>query len=189
MNLSSVLSSRWLRVLLGLGAMTLLVVIAATSLARLVGGAVNDEPDNGAPVSVVPGIAVEVTIPPGASARQIGVILTQAGVISSAGQFEISVRDQEVANQLRAGVYQLETAMTINEVLPILLLGPIADSYRVTIREGLRVNEIIDVLAEASGRQAGEFEDALLEREVSTELRVMPEGKATLADWEGLLFP
>lgn len=189
MNFSPVLSSRWLRVLLGLGATAVLVVLAATTFARLVGGAVSNEPDNGSAVSVAPGIAVTVTVPPGASARQIGSILADAGVIASVNQFELRVRDDGVANQLRAGTYELETGMTIDQVLPLLLLGPVADSYRVTIPEGLRVTEIIDVLVEASGRERAEFELALVGREVITELRVMPEGTITLTDWEGLLFP
>ena len=189
MNLSPIISSRWLRVLLGLGATALLVVLAATSLARLVGGSLSNDSQNGSSVSVAPGIPVEVTVPPGASARQIGNILAESGVISSVNQFELRVRDDGVANQLRAGTYQLETGMTIDQVLPLLLLGPVADSYRITIPEGLRVVEIIEVLADASGREPGEFETALLEREVISELRVMPEGELALSDWEGLLFP
>jgi UPF0755 protein len=189
MNLSPFFSSRWLRVLLGVGAAGLLVAVAATGLARLVGGMVGGSPDDGPPVSVAPGIAVEVTVPPGSSARQIGSILAEAGVISSPGQFEAQVRDQEVASQLRAGTYQLETGMTVTEVLPILLRGPIADSYRVTIREGLRVAEIIQALSESSGLPGSEFEQALLGREVTTNLRQLPEGTLTLSDWEGLLFP
>ncbi len=189
MNLSPVLSSRWLRVLLGLGVTALLVVLSATTFARLVGGSLSTEPDNGSSVSVAPGIPVTVTVPPGASARQIGNILAEAGVISSVNQFELRVRDDGVANQLRAGTYELETGMTIDQVLPLLLVGPVADSYRVTIPEGLRVTEMIVVLVEASGREQEEFETALIGREVTTELRVMPEGTLTLSDWEGLLFP
>jgi UPF0755 protein len=64
----------------------------------------------------------------------------------------------------------------------------VADAYRVTIPEGLRVSEIIVILAEASGREGEDFETALLDGAVATELRVMPE-QVTLTDWEGLLFP
>lgn len=188
MNFSPLLSSRWLRVLLGIGATAFLVVMTATSLARLVGGAVDAGPDDGSAVSVAPGIDVEITIPPGASARQIGTILAEAGVVSSVAQFEIGVRDQQVAGLLRAGTYQLETGMSLTDLLPILLRGPIADSYRVTIPEGLRVSEILDVIADASGLPVSDFEDALRQGEVTTNLREMP-AEATLSDWEGLLFP
>ena len=63
-------------------------------------------------------------MPPGASARQIGNILAEAGVIRSANEFELEVRDQGIANQLRAGSYQLVTGMDIDAVLPGPLAGP-----------------------------------------------------------------
>ena len=184
----SFLSSRWLRVLIGVGVTALVVIVTATGLARMIGGAVGDSTDETEEVSVAPNLDVEIVVPPGASARQIGNILAEAGVIRSANEFELEVRDQAVANQLRAGSYQLVTGMDIDAVLPVLLRGPIADAYRVTIPEGLRVSEIIVILAEASGREVEEFETALLGGEVATDLRIMPD-QPTFSDWEGLLFP
>ena len=154
----------------------------------MIGGAVGETPEEEESVSVAPNLDVEITVPPGASARQIGSILAEAGVIRSANEFELEVRDQGIANRLRAGSYQLVTGMGIDDVLPVLLRGPVADAYRVTIPEGLRVSEIIAVLADASGRELEDFETALTEGEVATDLRVMPE-QPTLSDWEGLLFP
>ncbi|HKY49317.1 MAG TPA: endolytic transglycosylase MltG [Acidimicrobiia bacterium] len=188
MSPTSFLSSRWLRVLLGVGVTALVVVVTAQGLARVIGGAVGETGEDTETVSVAPNLDVEIEVPPGASARQIGNILAEAGVITSANEFELEVRDQGIANQLRAGTYQLVTGMGIDAVIPVLLRGPVADAYRVTIPEGLRVSEIIAILAEASGREVESFETALLEGEVATELRVMPE-QVTLSDWEGLLFP
>jgi len=184
----SFLSSRWLRVLLGAGLTVLLVVVSATSLARLIGGSVESDDEDPTVVSVEPGLDVEVTVPPGASAVEIGNLLFEAGVIESANEFELTVRDQGIANQLRAGTYQLITGMAVDEVLPRLLQGPIADAYRVTIPEGLRVTEIIDVLVDSSGLPRGDFETALTQGGVLSELRTMP-AAPTLTDWEGLLFP
>jgi UPF0755 protein len=188
MSPSSLLSNRWLRVALGMGVTALIVVVAATGLARLIGGAVSDSRDDSSVVSFAPGLEVEVTVPPGASARQIGNILAEAGVIESANDFELEVRSQGIASQLRAGSYQLVTGMSVDDLLPVLLRGPIADAYRVTVPEGLRVTEIIDVLLMASGRERPEFEEALTAGAVTTELRVLP-AEPTLSDWEGMLFP
>ncbi len=185
---SSLLQSRWLRVLLGLGITALVVVIAATGLARLVGGSLEGAAEESSVVSVEPGQEVEVTIPPGSSARAIATLLAAEGVIDSANEFELTVRDQGIANQLRAGTYRFLTGSSIDDVLPLLLRGPIADAYRVTIPEGLRVTEIIDILVEASGLPRGDFETALSQGGVLTELRTMP-AAPTLSDWEGLLFP
>jgi UPF0755 protein len=188
MTPSSLFQSRWSRVALGLGVTALVVVVAATGLARLIGGAVGSSERNSTVVSVAPGLDVEINVPAGASARQIGSILTEAGVIDSANDFELTVRDQGIANQLRAGTYQLITGMSVDDVIPVLLRGPVADAYRVTVPEGLRVTEIIDVLVEASGLPREDFENALIRREVITNLRALPTPPA-LSDWEGLLFP
>ncbi|CAN5256981.1 endolytic transglycosylase MltG [soil metagenome] len=184
----SLLQSRWLRVLLGVGLTALVVVVSATGLARFIGGSVEPEADDASAVTVEPGLDVEVAVPPGASARQIATLLAESGVIESANEFELTVRDQGIANQLRAGTYRLITGMGIDDVLPLLLRGPVADAYRVTIPEGLRVTEIIDILVEASGLQRGDFETALTQGGVISEIRNMP-AAPTLTDWEGLLFP
>lgn len=185
---ASLLQSRWLRVLLGLGVTALVVIVAATGLARLVGGSLESTDDEATSVSIEPGLEVEVAIPAGSSARAIATLLSDEGVIDSANEFELTVRDQGIANQLRAGTYRFITGMSIEDVLPLLLRGPIADAYRVTIPEGLRVTEIIDVLVEASGLPRGDFETALSQGGVVTNLRTLPTAP-TLTDWEGLLFP
>jgi UPF0755 protein len=184
----SLLQSRWLRVLLGVGLTALVVVVSATGLARFIGGSVESDADEAASVTVEPGQDVEVVVPPGASARQIATILAESGVIESANEFELTVRDQGIANQLRAGTYRLITGMGVDDVLPLLLRGPVADAYRVTIPEGLRVTEIIDILVEASGLPRGDFETALTQGGVISEIRNLPTAP-TLTDWEGLLFP
>jgi len=54
--------------------------------------------------------------------------------------------------------------------------------------EGLRVEEILVSLAEDTGYEFADFEAALVGGAVSTSLTELPED-ASLADWEGLLFP
>ena len=73
-------------------------------------------------------------------------------------------------------------------MVELLQRGPQVVTYDVTVREGLRVTEILDVLAEASGIDRTEFEQALTSGQVTTGVVVLPE-TAELADWEGLLFP
>jgi cell division protein YceG involved in septum cleavage len=89
MSPTSFLSSRWLRVLLGVGVTALVVVVTAQGLARVIGGAVGENGEDSETVSIAPNLDVEITVPPGASARQIGSILAEAGVIDSANEFEL----------------------------------------------------------------------------------------------------
>jgi UPF0755 protein len=164
------------------------VVGGGSYLGRLVGSSFgsNDATDN--PVAVQPGLDVTVDIPAGSTAEDIGAILAAQGVVRSALEFEAAVRNNEADARLQAGTYELQTLMDPNEVVAALVVGPVADVYRVTVIEGLRVPEILTALAEASGRPYADFETALTSGEVESALVELPT-EPTLSDWEGLLFP
>lgn len=164
------------------------VVGGASYLGRQVGDALGDGGSDDGPVSVEPGLEVTVEIPSGASAKEIGAILAANGVVKSALEFEVAVRNSEAASDLKAGSYGLTTLMNPSEVVAILVIGPVADVYRITVIEGLRVEEILTSLAESSGHTFRQFESALLSGDVTTSLKEMPDDP-TLVDWEGLLFP
>lgn len=184
----------WTRVakviFIGLGIVLagVLVVGGASYLGRTVSGALGPEGVADAPVDVEPGLDVTVEIEPGSTAEDIGAILAAQGVIHSALEFEVAVRNVEAAQRLQAGTYELKTLMDPAEVVAVLVTGPGATVYRVTVIEGLRISEILTSLAEDTSYEYTDFETALLEGPVSTSLRDMPEDPA-LGDWEGLLFP
>lgn len=163
------------------------VVGGASFLGRQVGGALGGS-DSVDGVDVEPGLEVEIVIPSGASAQDIAAILATQGVVASASQFETTVRAAGAAGDLRAGTYELVTGMDASDVLGVLLAGPVTDAYRVTIREGLRVSEIIEDLAEATGYTEEDYVAALESGEVTTDLVEMDDSP-TVDDWEGLLFP
>jgi UPF0755 protein len=178
---------RWLRVLAAVAVTALVVVIGATTLGRMVADRIGTN-GGGTNVTVPPGQEVDVSIPPGASAQEIAAILAAQGVVSSSTEFELSVRASGTASQLKAGTYTLLTGMQPGEVVTLLVRGPVAETYRLTVREGLRVPEILTALSEASGVPVAQFEEALTNGTVTTSLRKMP-ADPSLADWEGLLFP
>lgn len=167
-----------------------LVVGGASYLGDRVGNAFgsNSNGGPGAAVDVPPGVEIEIEIPPGSSAQDIGAILAAQGIVESANDFEIVVRTEGAASALQAGVYELETGMAPTDVVTALRAGPLSNSQRVTIREGLRVSEIVARLAEVTLIDEAEFTAALLDGSVTTGLRDMPD-EPTLTDWEGLLFP
>ncbi len=164
------------------------VVGGATYLGRQVGGALGSNDDDDGPIDVEPGLEVTIDIPPGSSAQEIGAILAANGVVKSALEFEVAVRNSDAAADLKAGTYGLTTLMDPSEVVAILVIGPVADVYRITVIEGLRVDEILASLAESSGYTFREFEQALLSGDVTTSLVDLPREVST-QDWEGLLFP
>jgi UPF0755 protein len=109
-------------------------------------------------------------------------------VVRSALEFEVAVRNTNAASRLQAGTYPLETLMDPAQVVAVLVIGPVADVYRITVIEGLRIDEILTRLAEASGYPYQDFESALIDGSVSSSL-LSKSGEFTLQDWDGLLFP
>lgn len=164
------------------------VVGGASYLGRQVGLAVGDNGDSDVPINVQPGIEVTVEIPSGSTAKEIGAVLAANGVVKSALEFEVAVRNSDAASDLKAGTYVLTTLMDPAEVVAVLVVGPVADVYRLTVIEGLRTEEILASIAETSGIPYSELETALLSGDVTTSLVELPD-EPTLVDWEGLLFP
>lgn len=139
-------------------------------------------------IDVIPGRSVTVDIPAGSSANLIGDLLQEAGVIRSSTQFAATVRAEGVESSLRAGVYDMETGMSNDDVIVILRQGPVERTFRVTVVEGLRVQEMLKVLSDSAGIPVEEFETALLDGSVTTTLRSFDE-EMSITDWEGILFP
>ena len=177
-------------VLVGLGIVLAGVVVVggASYLGRTVSDALGPKDVTEAPVDVEPGLDVTVEIGSGSTAQDIGAILAANGVVRTALEFEVAVRNVQAGQRLQAGTYELKTLMDPADVVTKLVTGPDASVYRVTVIEGRRVNEILTALAEDTPHEYGDFESALLDGSVSTALREIPD-EATLRDWEGLLFP
>jgi UPF0755 protein len=75
-----------------------------------------------------PGTDVEVTIPDGASARQIGKILKKNGLIKDIGVFVLQERLSAYHGKLQGGTYTLNTSETADEMLAILAGDTDSDS-------------------------------------------------------------
>jgi UPF0755 protein len=184
----------WARILkiAGIGAAIVLagiiVVFGGSYLGRTVGDALGPSEGGGGAVNVEPGLPVTIEIPQGSTGQDIGAILSAQGVVRSALEFEVAVRNVDAAQRLQAGSYELTTLMDPADVVAELVSGPGAPVYRVTIIEGLRINEILTQLSESTGHSYADYEEALLGGSVTTSLREMPE-ESQLQDWEGLLFP
>ena len=182
----------WLSTVLKvLGALALVVVLFGGAYVgvKWLAGAVNralggsDETTT----TVVAGLAVEVEIPSGSSAGAIGELLVDAGVIGSATDFEREVRSQRVGDRLQAGTYDMETGTPIPAVIAVLVEGPGAGVYRLTVIEGLRIDQMLESISRQTEFTVDELSEALLDGSVTTSLR---SGRLEdLQDWEGLLFP
>jgi UPF0755 protein len=136
--------------------------------------------DRGAP-EVAPGQPVTVTVLSGEGTREVAESLENLGVIDSATRFRRVASERGLDSSLRPGTYQLTTGMTAEQVLEILVKGPVTTAL--TIPEGFTLRQIAEKLAAVGKFDRAEVDKALRDPKMASRYR--PRGKPL----EGLLFP
>jgi peptidoglycan lytic transglycosylase G len=128
---------------------------------------------------------LEVSIPPGASARQIGDLLAARGVVSSGFFFDLRASLAGDGPKLRHGVVQLRHGMSYGAALTALTTAPAVVTIKVTIPEGFTRAQIA-LLATADGLTG----DYLVASRPSAALNPRTYGaSAAVHTLEGFLFP
>ncbi|GAA4354046.1 endolytic transglycosylase MltG [Angustibacter luteus] len=126
---------------------------------------------------------VTITVPEGASGRAIGRVLQEAGVVKTSKAFVEAAQDNEKSGSIQPGQYTLHRQMSGASAVTMLLDPSARSADKVTVREGLRVNEILPLLAKATGQPLADYKAALKDPE-SLGIPASAKGKA-----EGWLFP
>lgn len=139
-----------------------------------------------------PGEAVQVTVPEGSSTSDVGQLLEDEGIISSASVWQWYLRLND-APSVQAGVYSLRTNESMDNVVTVLREGPAAPaSTDVTFPEGQSVfageglpapGPVVNTMVDGAGFDQAVVMEALLTGQVTS--RFLPEG----GNMEGLLFP
>ena len=129
-----------------------------------------------------------VSIPNGASAATISNLLRDASLIDNALTFEIYIRNEGYADRLRAGNYEIESGLSYESLVNVLLIGPPLKTYEITVTEGLWLNEIIESISIQTGYDYDSLVNTLVSGSVSSPF-LEEEGYNNLNNWEGLLFP
>jgi UPF0755 protein len=119
----------------------------------------------------IPAATVPVTIPEGASAKNVANILYDAGIISSPYLFLPAVRLTGKTHALRAGTYFLSPRSSLFSIIKMLAEGR-TRCERITVPEGFSTQQIADALAAKN----------IVDRD--TFLRLVAEKKC-----DGYLFP
>ncbi len=124
----------------------------------------------------------EINIQPGMSARRIGAVLEERGLIRSARVFQWTTRLQGRAHQLEAGTYHLSGTSNIFGIIQDLLEAPVR-FRRITIPEGLTRHEVAGLLQRHAEIDSARFvalsEDPSLIRQLELDAPTL----------EGYLFP
>ena len=114
---------------------------------------------------------VEVEIPEGPPVSTMGDILEEQGLIRSSSAFSLLVRVQGAAANLQAGVHDLSPSMTMPEIVAALQEGAEeAGMLKVTVNEGLTVDQIAEVVADSTSYSAEDFLNLMTNQEFLAQL-------------------
>ena len=127
--------------------------------------------------------AVEIRVEEGDTLSDIGATLVDAGVIASVEPFVEAAEGNEAATGIQPGVYTLREEMSGQAALDLLLDPAARMVSKVTVPEGLTVDETLQSLAEQTGTPIEQFEAAAAD---PAALGLPEYSGGTL---EGFLFP
>ena len=160
-----------------------MVVIGIWQITETPGSVLKEEPPTVVPTST-PGESLIVTIQEGQTAQEVGDKLEDEGVISSGLLFRVLVGLQGYEDKLVAGDYEFEKGTPTLEVLERIRRGQTAPLV-VVIREGLRAEEIAELMESKQVVSAEDFLQAIKSWYEFDFLYTKP----YWANLEGYLFP
>jgi UPF0755 protein len=89
---------------------------------------------------------VTVDIPSGTGPKVLSRMLAEAGVVSDTDLLYLYIRREELGPKLRAGEYEFTESFTPVQALEKIISGQVK-TYHFTVPEGLRVEEILPIVA------------------------------------------
>ena len=81
------------------------------------------------PMSANNGRIITIGVPDGASAKDVGAMLEEKGLIENAQRFVIQEYLSSYHDQIKPGIYDLSTGMTANEMIEIMSTEPEEEAY------------------------------------------------------------
>ncbi len=138
------------------------------------------------------GQTITIKIEKGETARTIGDKLQKAGVVRSATWFRMLAEIDGIQNDLAAGTYTFQPDTDTEAVLQRIKAGYYAPQILVTIPEGLRIEQVADLLEKKGVVQAQPLLDAIRAGQAPSDLPALgdllndrPQGSSL----EGYIFP
>ncbi len=142
-------------------------------------------------------MAFRMVVPSGAQGKEVVVRIKEGAGISSVSDL-LAQRDvvpsalgMRVADQLdfkdldiEAGEYSFRANSSASEAISVLRAGPKSTVSKLTIPEGMRLNQIADKVGEIQGFSSDKFKEVATSGKIRS--RYQPQGSTNL---EGFLFP
>ncbi|MEI2665558.1 endolytic transglycosylase MltG [Rossellomorea sp. LJF3] len=115
---------------------------------------------------------VKVDIPIGSGISSIGKILEDKGIVKNSTVFKYYVKFNNEAG-FQAGSYDLTPSMTLNEIVNSLKTGKVMRKaeFKITIPEGLQLDQIAEIIAEKSSYKKDEIEKKLNDKKWLEQLK------------------
>lgn len=135
-----------------------------------------------------PGASRTVVIPPGLSAQDVAKLLEREGIIRSATAFLVEVRLRDAAESIQPGTYQFTTGQDFASVIALLKEGVQPVTFRLTVPEGLSIDQTAARLLDVEGLNADTYQQ-LAARPDAFALPRVGDSTPKVGDLEGLLFP
>ena len=156
-----------IRKIVGLVILCLVIVIGGTAVGGYlyVNSALKPvDPENTKPV--------KVDIPIGSGVTSIGKILEEKGIVKNSTVFKYYVKFNNEAG-FQAGSYDLTPSMTLNEIVNSLKTGKVMRKaeFKITIPEGLQLDQIAEIIAEKSPYKKEEIEKKLNDKKWLEQLK------------------
>lgn len=126
---------------------------------------------------------IELEVPKGTNARNVGVLLQKAGLLTDTTVFRFVVwRRGGLA--LKAGRFKLSPTLSPIELAAALEKPPLAEDEPFVVVEGWRIRDVDEALASAGRADSGAYIQAASSRHGYTASFVLPDGPL-----EGYLYP
>ncbi|MCL2883830.1 MAG: endolytic transglycosylase MltG [Coriobacteriia bacterium] len=103
------------------------------------------------------GSTVQVYVPSGSTTRDIAGILKTGGVISNTSDFINAVEAENNASNLKPGTYSLVVGTSNDDLVAALVAGPPDTGIKLTIPEGLTVQQTAAIVEKTCGIPAADF--------------------------------
>jgi UPF0755 protein len=124
-----------------------------------------------------------VDIPPKTGPKQVSNLLARASVVSSSEDLYRLIRREQLGPRLKAGEYEFSGALTPEQVIQKIASGQVKQ-YHFTVPEGLRVEEILDIVSASELKLDRAKLEALLHDPTFLRTAQVPAKQI-----EGFLFP
>lgn len=130
--------------------------------------------------------AIIVSIPSGATVKEIGKKLQDQGLIKASWAFEWYIRNQNVRESLQAGTYSIRPSLEVKEIVTILTHGKVKTDLA-TILPGQRLDQIRSSLINNAGFSPESVDAALNSAQYADHPALVD--KPSGANLEGYLYP